>query len=619
MNFFEHQTRAQRRTGLLIFYFAISVVLVLATVNAAIHFLLSGNPSFRSGIPPGVYLWTTLITAAVILGGTLSGMARMSGGGAAVAAQMGARSIPPHTSDPDEKRLQNVVEEMAIASGIAVPDLFVFAGDEINAFAAGTKPDLAVVAVSEGALKTLSREELQGVVAHEFSHIFNGDMRLNVRLIGILNGIVMIALLGRVLMHARGGKNSLPLLGLGLFVIGYAGLFMSRIIKSAISRQREFLADASAVQFTRNPAGLLSALVKIGRGSSLVDHPNAEEISHLFFAQGFQSVLGRLFATHPPLAERIRAIDPAYRMDVGRNHRGPRASVAAASAFSSGQTAAASVTPAAVTEAIATPTACDVEAASVLRAAIPAAIENRLTSASGAAAVVFGLLLNEPEEVRAAQLQVLKSRGRGTTADEADESRRSLRAAGISLRLPILELAIPALRHFSPEDRLAFLENVNRFVHADKRISSFEFSAEVLLRKNLLAAGKGHGRGNLRDAICLLSFLAHAGARDRPQEAGAAFQKGYAELAGSAKTTILPRDHCGPAAARKSLFRLSLVPPAERKKLVAAFAACVLADGAVGLSEWEILRTICQCLDCPTPILPPDTVLNHNPAPGGNT
>src|SRR5690606_28971990 len=249
-------------------------------------------------------------------------------GGSVVAGLLGGLPVNPATDDPDERRLVNVVEEMAIASGVPVPAIYVLPGEEsINAFAAGYGVHDAAVAVTRGALKHLTRDELQGVIAHEFSHILNGDMRLNIRLIGLLHGLLLLALIGRVLLRSggrsrgrrkeKGGSVQVALIGLGLVLLGYIGVFFGKLIKAAASRQREYLADAAAVQFTRNPEGIAGALKKIGAlgaGSRIV-HPRAEELSHLYFASGLRSSFAGLFATHPPLVERIRRIDPSFSGD----------------------------------------------------------------------------------------------------------------------------------------------------------------------------------------------------------------------------------------------------------------------------------------------------------------
>ncbi|RZA16415.1 MAG: peptidase M48 Ste24p, partial [Lysobacteraceae bacterium] len=311
MNFFEHQAAARRSSARLVLLFALAVAGIVLAVDL-VAWVATGSTR--------TVLFASLATIAVIALGSLYRIASLGGGGEPVAQQMGGTPVPENTTDPGLRRLRNVVEEIAIASGVPVPKLYVLEHEAgINAFAAGYSTSDAVVAVTRGALDRLNRDELQGVVAHEFSHILNGDMRLNIRLVGVLFGILMVGLIGRkVLEHARfGGRGrnvgAILLAALVALVIGYIGLFFGRMIKAGVSRSRERLADASAVQFTRQACGLSGALKKIGglhEGSRLNQRADAEEVSHMLFGDGLG--LSGLFATHPPLLERIRALEPSF-------------------------------------------------------------------------------------------------------------------------------------------------------------------------------------------------------------------------------------------------------------------------------------------------------------------
>ncbi len=279
VTFFEHQTRARRSTSLLVVLFALAVVGVVLAVNLVVPLALYVGARGFFTPSPGLYVTLTVVTLAVIGIRTLVGVLQMRGGGDAVAQLAGGVRVERGTRDADERRLLNVVDEMAIASGVSVPHVYVLRGERgINAFAAGYSPNEAVVAVTEGTARTLTRDELQGVVAHEFSHVLNGDMRLSVQMIGVLAGILFIGEVGNFLLRARSGGDDrrsgggIVFVGAALLIIGYAGLFFGRLIKAAVSRQREFLADASSVQFTRNPEGIAGALATIsaGPGSSLV-------------------------------------------------------------------------------------------------------------------------------------------------------------------------------------------------------------------------------------------------------------------------------------------------------------------------------------------------------------
>ncbi len=333
-NFFDQQDAARRRTGLLIFYFGLAVVAIITSVYLAVTALFFATGQQQHGgalFDPARLAAVATIVGLVVVLGSLYKIIALQEGGAAVARLLGGRLIDPGSSVPGERKLLNVVEEMALASGTPVPPVYVLDNEAgINAFAAGFTPRDAVVSVSRGCMDHLTRDELQGVVAHEFSHLLNGDMRLNLRVMGLLHGILLIALIGEIVIRLAGNSSSSSrsesdrdskgssglaffLLGLALLVIGWAGVFFGRLIKCAISRQREFLADASAVQFTRNPDGIAGALKKIGglAQGSRIESPHAEEACHLFFSMGVPA-LSSLLATHPPLVERIRRIDPSF-------------------------------------------------------------------------------------------------------------------------------------------------------------------------------------------------------------------------------------------------------------------------------------------------------------------
>mgnify|MGYP001017651503 FL=1 len=321
-SFFEHQEKARRNSRLLVFLFALAVLGIAAAIYLAVMGAL-GMSECREN-PACRFTWWDPVFFLYVFGGTLGFVGLASGyrilslksGGGSVAEMMGGRQVDPGTRDPLERRLVNVVEEMAIASGVPVPAIYVMDGEPgINAFAAGFSPNDAAVAVTRGTLETLDRDKLQGVIAHEFSHILNGDMRMNIRLIGVLFGILAIAVIGRIILsfagRTRGSKKdngaaAVALAGLVLMIVGYIGLFVGRIIQAAVSRQREFLADASAVQFTRNPLGISGALKTIAgwEAGSRLAAPKTVEVGHLLFGEGQPSWLGGLLATHPPLEER---------------------------------------------------------------------------------------------------------------------------------------------------------------------------------------------------------------------------------------------------------------------------------------------------------------------------
>ena len=331
MDFFGQQARARTKTTALVLYFVLAIGFIVAAVYAAslliLHFTEvpadAGAPvalaSWRSIAPwdPQLFGWVVVGTLAVVLAGAAYKFLRLARGGSEVAEELGGRLLAAEPTDADERRLRNVVEEMALAAGVPVPKVYVLDRDSgINAFAAGHSAEDAAIGITRGGMTQLTRDELQGVIGHEFSHLLNGDMRLNIRIMGVLFGIVCLTVIGRVLLYSRGGgsrgRAPMVLLGVALLVIGALGVLFGRLIQAALSRQREMLADASAVQFTRNPAGLAGALRKIGSVGARIDSPHAGEASHMFFENGLGKPVFGWLATHPSLAERIRAIDPAW-------------------------------------------------------------------------------------------------------------------------------------------------------------------------------------------------------------------------------------------------------------------------------------------------------------------
>ena len=433
MDFFASQDAARKKTGLLLFYFALAVIIIIIAIYLAISFFFFYQES-KTGqfAPAGIWdleLFGSVAggTLLVVIRGSLYKISILRSGGAGVAEMLGGKLIPSSTNDFLEKRLLNIVEEMAIASGVPVPPVYLMEKERgINAFAAGFTLDDAVMGITRGALETLNREELQGVVAHEFSHILNGDMWLDLKLVGFLHGILLIALIGRSILHgssrSRNNKNSggAALFGLVLLLLGYIGVFFGKLIKSGVSRQREYLADASAVQFTRNPHGLAGALKKIGglTAGSLVHHNKAEEISHMFFSNGLRSSWLGAFSTHPPLADRITRLDPAFKgkypnviRDQGKDvkdktgkiksrmeEQQPTGQVPKGAAVIA--LAILASDPKNITQDIGTPLREYMEYARRLLDSLPTKVREAASDPFGARAVIYGLLLDQDERIR---------------------------------------------------------------------------------------------------------------------------------------------------------------------------------------------------------------------------
>jgi len=415
---------------------------------------------------------------------------------------LGGRPIDSHTTDLNEKKLLNVVEEMAIASGTPVPRLY-FLPDEdgINAFAAGHTTGDMVICVTGGALKYLTRDELQGVIGHEFSHILNGDMRLNLRLMGIVFGILCLTLIGRILLRTRGRKNPLPLIGLLLMIVGSIGVFFGKLIKSAVSRQREFLADAASVQFTRNPDGLAGALKKVGSSGSRIDDPNAEDASHFFFANGLSESAFTWMSTHPPLEERIRELDPnwdgkfipvhpvwnetaAAQAEKPSGPAGPNAPQQLGNLFAAQALPGAAIATAAILSQVGAPTARHLDYAADIMAKIPEALTAAARDAMGAVALIYALLLNPDEALRKTQVQKLQ-------ADPAMVRETELlfpivQTLESRARLPLATISITALRNLSAPQYAQFTANIQAIIALMScKKSSCAASTPILIRPRI--------------------------------------------------------------------------------------------------------------------------------------
>lgn len=598
---------------------------IVAAVDVAVY-LVAG---------PQALVAATLLTLALIGLSSLFRIAALrSGGGESVALQMGGTPVPEDTADFNLRRLRNVVEEIAIASGVPVPRIFVLEHEAgINAFAAGYAPADAVIAVTRGALDRLNRDELQGVIAHEFAHVLNGDMRLNIRLIGVLFGIMVLAIIGRKVLLYGGrsrdrGAAAVLMAALVAMLIGYVGLFFGRMIKAGVSRTRESLADASAVQFTRQTRGLAGALKKIGgldEGSRMADRGQAEEVSHMLFGDGLG--LAGLFATHPPLVKRIQALEPGFRAEqleqlrarwrvappVGLDEDLQLGLVEHGGEQGGGMLPAAAsevtVTPPMVAAQIASPGADDYRRADAIAARIPEALRTLARGRDTVMPLLFGLLLGEGERLRSNQLMEIGARLGDPVAAAAERySVGPLQGLHPILRLPLAALAFPVLRLRPRPELDAFLDTVHAVVHADGEVSLFEYCLGKLLQvqvRDSLEPGRNAGFGRRKlpqvgsEVATLLCVVARMGHAD-PAEA----QRAY--LAGMAR--VLPRTHLpyleraeGVRALDAVWDALEALDPLARQALVEGITATISHDDRVTVAEAELLRTICGVLRCPLP------------------
>jgi Zn-dependent protease with chaperone function len=655
MDFFEAQARAKKRTARLVTLFVIAVAGTIAGGYFASIFLLanlSGRTSrhryyaeYEPVAERPVSLWQPQVFLVVSVGTLLVvGLASLvkwhefSEGGSAVAESVGGRPIDPHTTDLRERKLLDVVEEMAIASGITMPAVYVLDEEPaINAFAAGLTTSDAVVTVTRGALDKLTRDELQGVIGHEFSHILNGDMRLNLQLSALVFGILVIGIAGRGILWAMmrgrvrtGGKNSggaviaIAAIGLALLIIGYVGYFFGKLIQSAVSRQREYLADASSVQFTRNPGGITGALKKIGGfalGSSLESNKSAT-IGHFFFAQAFESNFGGLWATHPPLDLRIRAIDPQFD---GKMFDPPEVVDVTHASFATAGFAPGAVrpppppkianpavaNPVAIIASIGTLAPANIAHAENLLAAVPPRLRDAARSPTESPVLLYGLLLDGDETMRARQHALVASNAGPDALRTLGELEPDLRALRPEHKLPLLQLALPALRNLPPASLAPFLDTLDELVHADGKVSTFEFALQKLLKRTL-ALGEKPGATVVQiysfnavvDEInVVLSALAHTSENGGLDAAGA-FAAGAAQLKLlDGKLALLEAAACDFVRLDTALDKLATASGPIKQRLLFASAHVVGADGTILIAEAELLRAVAAALDCPMPPL----------------
>lgn len=624
MNFFEHQARARAQSRWMLWAFALAVVFTVLGVVAILAVTLAigaaQQPTLEDASLPQlpILLAVGICVALVIALGSLYKIAQLKSGGGVVATGLGGVLVPPETRDPRLRRLRNVVEEIAIASGVPVPQIYWLEREGgINAFAAGYAPADAAVAVTRGALEKLNRDELQGVIAHEFSHVLNGDMRLNIRLMGLVFGLLVIYLIGREILAStpRGGKRgpTLAVLGFGLVAAGGLGLMFGRLIKARISRQREYLADASAVQFTRQTAGIAGALKKIAGmdiGSAL-EGQKGEEVSHMLFGDGVG--YGWLFATHPPLVTRIQRMEPGFRKEQLKHlsatwndpsfYTDPGDETPVKFLASDSR----SVTPSGVVEQVGQPGADDYRYAEVLHATLPAALRAAAQSDLEAPALLLALLLDDEPGIASTQrVAIAAARGEAEVARVTVLHHHTVNLHA-ALRLPLAAVAFPAMRAHPAAELMAFQELVKTLTLADGRIAAFEFVLARLLRVQLgdwLAPAEAH-RGKRRlveleaEVALLISVTADAG-NARREAALRAYSAGWSHLwPQSTRAPSVPPNW--PVALDAALDQLDELQPIAKQMLIEALVKTIADNGRVTVGEAELLRVVCASLHCPLP------------------
>ncbi len=645
MNFYAAQEQARRKTRWLVVLFVLAILSLVVLTNLFIMFFAEYSTDYYvQGHTPTTFwekfdwarfIWIGVGVTVVILLGSFIRTLTLKDGGSAIAEMMGARLVSGNPRDALEKRLLNVVEEMAIAAGTPVPQVYVMDAESgINAFAAGYGTGDAVVTVTRGALEKLNRAELQGVIGHEFSHIVNGDMRLNIRLIGILFGILMVALIGRMLLRwgafsssgSRGRDNNasvpLVLLGLGLLILGYVGVFFGNLIKASVSRQREYLADASSVQFTREPQGIAGALKKIGGDAegSLIRHPDAEELSHAYFGEGIHYLFGfnSLFATHPPLEKRILRLDPhwdgefilpepqsaiAVEQEEEQRHRPDARDIAAGAVVLTNVLNS-------IEQATAARGQSELEQAGRLLDAIPQPLEAAAHEPHGARALIYALVLHQDSELLQRQLDHLREYADTGVAEATERHMEQVARLDPSLRLALVDMALPALRQLSPRQYRLFRDNLLQLVEMDGHISPFEWALKAIVLRNLAMAFEGGrpplGRYNSlrplkKEIAIMLGYLVHY-THDGGMARLHAFQAGLQAM-GLAELEPPPEEKLTAKRLDLAMARLAQLRPLRKPLLLKGCAAAVAADGRIEPLERELLRAFSSLLDCPLPPL----------------
>ncbi len=652
MDFFAQQEKARKKTKLLVFYFAVAVILLITFAYFTAWFFSGSGFLRHHGYyhtideqpqalwDPQIFLFATIGTLAVISIGCAYKMNELAGGGSALAESLGGKLVNSHTTDPNERKLLNVVEEMAIASGVPMPQVYVLDGEQsINAFAAGHTPSDAAIGVTRGCIELLSRDQLQGVIGHEFSHLLNGDMRLNIRLIGILFGIFCLATIGRILLSARTGNNrnnAVPLIGFALLILGSVGVFFGRLIQAAVSRQREFLADASSVQFTRNPLGLSGALQKIGRyefGSHL-ESEHAPDASHMFFGNALAQPLFGALATHPPIPDRIHAIDPSWDgkfppLDKEQVEVVKRAafsemkhpsspmpnilgSILGGAVIASGSTDKPPIIKSRhVLPNIGNPTPLHLEYAVKLRNSLPENVKAAAREPLDAVALIYALLLSDDEKMRATQIAEIGKSSSQSVSDKTAALFPDVSKIAAHVHLPIINLALGGLRQLTAEQFQNFSQTLQWLIQSDGKVELFEFVLQKIVLRNL-APQFGAARPPVvqyytikplvPDCAVVLSALANVSSDD-DGEIEKAFDEGapYLRAPSDADLNLLPKESCGVNQIDAALNRLAQAVPTIKKNLIDACVHVVGADGVIKESEAELLRAISDTLDCPMP------------------
>ncbi len=625
MNFFEAQDKARRKTGQLAFMFGAAVVALILLTNLLVAFAFgfigtqTGVPFQQSiaNIPADSWVFISVGVVGVVGVASLYKYLTIQAGGRTIAEALGGSLIHQNTQNPQQRRLLNVVEEIAIASGVPVPPVYLIPEPSINAFAAGFTTDDAVIGINQGTLDLLDRAELQGVVAHEFSHILNGDTNINLRLIAILHGILFLGMIGYGLARAGGysRRDGMPLvaLGVGLLIVGYGGTFFGNLIKAAVSRQREYLADASAVQFTRDPNGIADALKKIGGHSagSLMLNPKAEEVSHMFFGAAAKKFASSIFATHPPLEDRIKAIQPNW--DGKFTFTGTHLAGQQSQQPHPGAAGFAGTTPPVasgvdeIPQHVGTLSDEGIAVAQQLIADHPERLKNAAHDPFEARALIYAMLIDRKPDLAQKQLAFIEKSAERGVPPYVTQLLPLVQASDDPHLLTLLEMSMPALKELSYSQYKRFKANAATLITADARVELFEWVLHRLLVKELYPHFEGpqkyHGRiKNIAKvapaAAKLLSILASQGHSETQAQLDA-YAVGAQTL--GIDLPFNKQESFDYQRLNDALATLRKLAVLQKPALIKACAATVMADGQVTAEEGALLQGIAATLDCPLP------------------
>ena len=637
MDFFEHQDRARTNTFYLLVLFCTAIVLMTLTIYSLLSVVMEHhqNQDYRS------LAWSKKLSTYVATGvfsvvglGAVFKINSLSGGGKVIAESLGGRKINHQTQNPNEKRILNIVSEMAIASGLPVPPVYLINEVGINAFAAGYSPNDAVIGITEGCSKRLNRDQLQGVVAHEFSHILNGDMRLNIRLCGFIHGIICLSDIGKSMLRVGLGSNRgrrkdsdkgggfIILLGFILTLVGMIGAFFGSMIRAAVSRQREFLADAAAVQFTRNPGGIAGALKRIGgftKGSKFAN-TSVEEFSHMFFG----STLIHFFSTHPPLIKRIARIEPGWKKDFPNTNiiteradakaEGIDLQESAQMGFAREPTQENCTTqseeektpkPMNLEKTLEVPSEKEVKRARELISSLPQSLIEQAREPHGACSLVFSLLLDPRESVHQIQVCILKEQAESGTHELSVGMKLEVQKLKCIQKLALFEESTASLSQLSESQIRDFQNLTDQLINADKQIDFFEWTISKIIQdfinRTLSPNSSLHGRSSIREKLpacsIFLGALAHFGQENK--DPLPSYTKGFRALDAKAPVDLPPLEKCEMDQLDDALTQLVRLTPLAKRSLLNACRQTIEHDGKSTDIELQILRGLAAAISCP--------------------